>query len=174
MRCPVESILPIILIKPVLHIYGQYLMCKLETLFFLTACGRSESAYYHITLTFLINSDNTFQLLLESFSFSASIFNVDRLVDCNQRSHMQRETFSRKSSRTAIKDKSFINIYSHVPGPIKLNQQNELVSLHMREAFCLFFENMVIDLIYFFLVAVHGLSLFADSRGYSSLWYVGF
>ena len=52
---------------------------------------------------------------------------------------MKRETFSRKSSRTAIKDKSFINTYSHVPGPIKLNQQNELVSLHMREAFCFCF-----------------------------------
>ena len=83
LRGPVESILPIILIKPVLHIYGQYLMGKLETLFFLTACGWSESAYY-ISLTFLINSEYTLQLLLESFSFSASIFNVDPLVDATK------------------------------------------------------------------------------------------
>ena len=85
---------------------------------------------------------------------------------------MKREAFSRKSSRAAIKDKSFISTYSHLPGPIKLNQQNKLVSLHVREVFC--FENMVIDLIYLFLVALHGLSLVTASGGYSSLQYVGF
>lgn len=103
-------------------------------------CGWSETTYYYrvyfrISLAFLINSEYTFQLLLGSCSVSLP---AHLMLICwwiqQKISNVKGEAFSKKSSRAAIMKKSFISNYSHLSGPIKLIQQTEIESLHVRQS----------------------------------------